>query len=154
MYEYFPNLYSEFNIFFKSLNFKKTRKDWLLEDHDYIILFKLRKNTIIEKVYIDYGLLLKFVDLPIAFSELDWHLGGTLGMFNIEYAGGICSDTCETQIDDLKTFIEKKVIPELHKIASNIKLKNFNEVVDLKYVHHNNKYTLEAIREWASSPLS
>lgn len=132
MYEYFSELYQNFDSFFKSIGFKKKGKIWIFENDRYIIIFKLRKHTKRETVFVDYGVLLKFIGLPIAFGELDWHLSGGLGDFDNElFQLGIEND------DDYKhyfPYILNNVIPEIHRVADVIFNKSNFRLEDYKYV--------------------
>ncbi len=132
MYEYFSELYQNFDSFFKAIHFKRKGKIWILENGNYIIIFKLRKHTIRETVFVDYGLLLKFIDLPIAFGELDWHLSGGLGDFDKNlFQQGI------EKVDDYNhyfPYIINNVIPELHRVADVIRNKCNFRLEDYKYI--------------------
>ena len=132
MYEYFSELYQNFDLFFKSIGFKRKGKIWILENDNYIIIFKLRKHTIRETVFVDYGVLLKFIDLPLAFGELDWHLTGGMGEFDKKlFQMGIKKD------DDYKhyfPYILNTVIPEIQRVADIIFNKSNFRLEVYKYV--------------------
>lgn len=132
MYEYFPELFNNFDKFFQSIGFKRKSKLWIKEYDKYILIFRLRKHTKRESVFVDCGMLLKFINDTLYFSEFDWHLSSGLGEFDRDkYALGIEKDD---DISDYFPFINKVVIPEMLRVGDVIYKKNEFKPEDYSFI--------------------
>ena len=140
----------EFNNFFTAIGFRKKGKLWYKEYEEFTLIFHLRKNTIWKDIYIDYGALIKYLELPYEFNMLNWHLFGGLGDFDRKYNRGL-QNSLEFKLSEVFSFIKVTVFPILERACTPEVLRKFPYDEAYKIMTPSGKVVIDAINEFQNS---